>query len=587
MGRMLLVLRLVARDLLRHPAQAVLMLLTIAAAATTLTLGLALQGTSTDPWSLTRTDTAGPDVMAQTYPAKGGTAAPVTALMHADGVTGSSGPYPLASPLLRVRLIKDPVFAEGRDETMPAIDRPYVTDGRWVRPGGAVIERGFAEELNVRPGDRITLDAEPFTVVGEAVDAGRGANWRPQLIWLTRADARHLQAVEGKQAYLVDLRLSDANAAPAFAAAHYTPNLFIATWQDIQGSDEKAVTVVQIVLLVGTWLLGMLAISSVAVLVGGRMVEQTRRAGLLKAVGAAPWLVAVVLLAENLVLALAATAIGLIAGRLAAPALSSPSDSLLGAANAPSATLATVVPVTCVAIAVAVFATVLPAARAARSSTIRGLNDAARPPRRSPALIALSARLPVPLLLGLRLSARRPRRAVLTVVSLTITDAMIVTALDLHSSFTAGASGASLEVSQPGLGNPLLDRVSQVVLVVTIVLVLLAAINAIFITQATVLDAQRPSALARTFGATPWQVSWGLAIAQLVPALLAGLLSIPVGLEIFRTASRAAGSARTVVPPAVWLVALVVGTVLVVAGLTIVPARAGARRPVAVVLRSE
>ena len=36
---------------------------------------------------------------------------------------------------------------------------------------------------------------------------------------------------------------------------------------------------VQIVLLVGTWLLGMLAISSVAVLVGGRMVEQTRRAG--------------------------------------------------------------------------------------------------------------------------------------------------------------------------------------------------------------------------------------------------------------------------------------------------------------------
>jgi hypothetical protein len=68
----------------------------------------------------------------------------------------------------------------------------------------------------------------------------------------------------GKQAYPVDLRLSDANAAPAFAAAHYTLNLFIATWQEIQGSDEKPVTVVQIVLLVGTWLLGMLAISSAA-----------------------------------------------------------------------------------------------------------------------------------------------------------------------------------------------------------------------------------------------------------------------------------------------------------------------------------
>jgi hypothetical protein len=40
-------------------------------------------------------------------------------------------------------------------------------------------------------------------------------------------------------------------------------------------------------------------------------------------------------------------------------------------------------------------------------------------------------------------------------------------------------------------------------------MVVLAAINAIFITQATVLDAQRPSALARALGATPRQVSAG------------------------------------------------------------------------------
>ena len=587
MGRTLLVFRLAVRDLRRHAAQAVLMLLTIAAATTTLTLGLALHGTSADPWNLTRAATAGPDIMAQTSGTPGGTTAPLTPLIHDPAVVGSSGPYPLANPVLRVRQIKDPVFASGRDAAMPAIDKPDVTDGSWVRTGGAVIERGLASELNVKPGDAITLDGQPFTVAGEAVDAAHGANWRPQLIWVTRADAERLQGIEGQQAYTVNLKLADPNAAPAFANKYYSDSLFVATWQDIQGSDEKSVTVVQIVLLVGTWLLGMLAISSVAVLVGGRMVEQTRRAGLLKAVGATPWLVAVILLAENLVLALGATVIGLLAGRLAAPALSSPSVSLLGSANAPSVTAATVLLVTAVAIAVAVFATALPAVRAARGSTIRVLNDAARPPRRSSSLLALSARLPVPLLLGLRLSARRPRRAILTVLSLIITDAMIVTALDLHSTFTGGTSEASLEVVQPGLGNPLLDRVSQVVLIVTVVLVVLAAVNAIFITQATVLDAQRPSALARTFGATPWQVSWGLTIAQLLPALLAGLLSIPVGLAIFRQASRSAGSTNTVVPPAALLVALVAGTVLVVAALTIVPARAGARRPVAEVLRSE
>jgi len=41
------------------------------------------------------------------------------------------------------------------------------------------------------------------------------------------------------------------------------------------------------------------------VLAGGRMAEHTRRTGLLKAAGGGPGLVAGVLLAENLVLALA------------------------------------------------------------------------------------------------------------------------------------------------------------------------------------------------------------------------------------------------------------------------------------------
>src|SRR5690348_6850320 len=71
-----------------------------------------------------------------------------------------------------------------------------------------------------------------------------------------------------------------------------------------------------------------------------------------------------------------------------------------------------------VALAVALAATLVPAIRAARTSTVSALADAARPPRRRPALIALSARLPVPLLLGLRLVARRPRRALLGAASI-------------------------------------------------------------------------------------------------------------------------------------------------------------------------
>ena len=54
---------------------------------------------------------------------------------------------------------------------------------------------------------------------------------------------------------------------------------------------------------------------------GSRLAARIRRAGLLKAVGASPTLVAVVLLAQYLAVALAAAGAGLLAGRLLAPAL--------------------------------------------------------------------------------------------------------------------------------------------------------------------------------------------------------------------------------------------------------------------------
>jgi putative ABC transport system permease protein len=89
-------------------------------------------------------------------------------------------------------------------------------------------------------------------------------------------------------------------------------------------------------------------------------------------------------------------------------------------------------------------------------------------------------------------------------------------------------------------------RVTHLVFLLTAVLIVLAAINAIFTTWATVIDAQRPTALARALGATPRQVTAGLAASQLIP-----------------------------------------GTLIVVAALTAIPARIGARRPLADVLRSE
>ena len=64
MGKIVLVARLAARDVRRHQAQAVLLLLAITAATTTLVLGLALNGVTSHPYQQTRASTNGPDLVA-------------------------------------------------------------------------------------------------------------------------------------------------------------------------------------------------------------------------------------------------------------------------------------------------------------------------------------------------------------------------------------------------------------------------------------------------------------------------------------------------------------------------------------------
>jgi len=108
-------------------------------------------------------------------------------------------------------------------------------------------------------------------------------------------------------------------------------------------------------------------------------------------------------------------------GSLTAPLLTESSAGLIGSAGTPSMTVSTVGLATAVALGVAVVATVVPALRAACFSTVNALADSARPPRRVGWLIAISARLPVPLLLALRVAARRPRRVVLGAASIAIT----------------------------------------------------------------------------------------------------------------------------------------------------------------------
>lgn len=601
MGRVLLVCRLAARDLRRHPGEAALLLVAITAATATLTLGLVLHGVVDKPYQSTREATAGPDVIAEVPTLVGGgrpDLAGLRALADAPGVTASSGPYLVTWTRLTANGRRATAQVQGRDSAPAAVDQPKLTEGTWVRDGGAVVEAAFADALGVGTGDEVVLGGHPFQVVGVAVTAAT-APYRELtcltfcpgaagLVWLGRADARSLAEQARFTSYLMNLKLADPGAAPAFADARNPPpgNAVSGTrpsepeppillaWQDIQAATANLVRNQRKALLTGGWLLVLLAVASVAVLVGGRMADQIRRVGLLKAVGATPSLVAAVLLAEYLVVALAAAAAGLTLGTLAAPLLIDSSAGLLGRAGTPSLELSTVGLVTAVALGVAFAATVVPAVRAGRTSTVLALADSARTPRRTGWLVRGSTRLPVPLLLGMRLAARRPRRAVLATLSIAITVSGIVAALAAHADL--GESGAS------AVDPARTERLNQVLLIITITLVALAAVNAIVVTWATALDARHASAVARALGATPQQVSAGLSSAQLLPALVGALLGIPGGIALIA----AVGDSVTL-PPAWQLIAVVPATVLVVAGLTALPALLGARRPVAATLQSE
>ena len=576
-----------------------------------MTLGLLLHGVTSHSYDATRAQTAGPDVVANVTPLPNGKPADLAALRaltRARGVTVFSGPYPLVEAVARAHGGRAAVQLEGRDATSASVDQPKLTEGSWVRQGGVVVERSFADAFNLHTGDEITLSGRPFRVVGIAVTAamspypssycltpcGLGApaprhgpvvvnvpEPHPGLIWLTRGDLDSLGTPAASVAYVLNLKLADPATAPAFVEQRNSPAFnapSLEAWQNLSQDDANLVRNEQRALLTGSSLLTLLALASIAVLVGGRMADQTRRVGLLKAVGGTPGLITAVLLAEYMVLAVLAAAIGLAIGWLAAPLLTSPGAGLLGSAGSVRITTPTVELVVAVALGVAALATFVPTLRAARMSTVLALADSARPPHRIARLIAISSRLPVPLMLGLRLAARRPRRTVLSVLSVAITVTGIVAVLAAH-----GELGAQQVVGSSGLANPRAERLDQVLLVITVMLVALAAVNAIFITWATVLDARHSSALERALGATPEQVSAGLSAAQVLPALAGAILGIPGGIVLFNAVS----PSRSASLPPWWLLAVLVGTPLVIAGLTAIPARLGSRRPVAEILQAE
>ncbi|URN07959.1 FtsX-like permease family protein [Actinomadura madurae] len=589
MGRVLLVFRLVLADVRRHPAQAAMLVVAVTAATAALALGLSLRGGTEKLYWQTREVTAGPDVVALSPGTDPETIKALKSLEHAPRVVAHSGPYRQYYTSLTANGSTGAAVVQVADMTPGPVDRPLVTSGGWVRPGGAVLERGFAAAMGAGVGDHVTVAGRSLPVVGVAVTAARsvypwalgiGPGGGPSdgggLVWLAERDTRALESPDVPVTSFINVKLRDPDEArllnrhdPAVAPAFENTWVNMKTWQHIAEQDFVMLRNSQPILVIGSWLLSFLAVGGVATLAAGRAARQARRVGLLKAVGATPGLIAAVLLAEYLVLALLADALGLAIAGLAAPTVVNPSASLVSTAIGPSGD--TIAFTTVAAVFAAVLTTAGPTLRALRTGTVAALADTARRPRRRAWLNRMSAPLPTSLLLGLRLIARRPGRAVLYACTIATTLLAVTALLMVYVQPDRGYPGSAMATH----ARTAQDR--HLLLGVTIAVIALALVNTITVTWTLAMEARPTMAIARAFGATPGQTAAGLSAAQLLPALSGAFAGVPLGIALVLSFSR--GDVPK--PPTWWLLAAAVAAVLATAALTAVPARMAARRSVA------
>ena len=188
------------------------------AAAATIVLALEVGATVRDPWQRTFDAANGADVLAL-VPSQ----ADARAIAALPGSVTPSAPVPSAFALV----------ADGGEDrlqlmglaTAPRVNAPVPTEGAAPRDGGIVLERSFAETLDLPVGAQLPLATERGTVqlrvVGTAISSASRAIRVATRAWPGRR-ARRSQQIEpdrGAWHWTQALRLADRATAPAFAAA--------------------------------------------------------------------------------------------------------------------------------------------------------------------------------------------------------------------------------------------------------------------------------------------------------------------------------------------------------------------------------
>jgi putative ABC transport system permease protein len=280
---MVLIARLASRNLRARPGQALLLLLALCVATTSVTLALAVNETGNDAWDRLHRTTNGFHIragMAYIPPVAGSTIAQapkpgsediartheqLAALATDPAVIAASGPWPTLWATGEVGGTELELFVNVRDAAPAGVGQPFVTSGRWLDGSdGVVLEDGLALSLRVGPGDAVTIAGRRLVVLGTAmtVSIGRYPLHQPGRVWVSASTADALRAAGATDAIAeTELRLARPEDAPAVVAAYTARNpelaraMYAETRQETRAGAHDELTVVALALLVISTLL--------------------------------------------------------------------------------------------------------------------------------------------------------------------------------------------------------------------------------------------------------------------------------------------------------------------------------------------
>jgi putative ABC transport system permease protein len=449
--------RQVFADLQHRWLQTALVFLVIAAAATVLMLALTVWRASSEPYERALDEANGPHAWFF------GGRSDLLRIAERDGVVGFAGPYTVSFNFsVTVGTERHTVRFWDTGAELPEVEPALLTKGRWLDPDGqdeVIIGAGFARDAGFEVGDEVVVADEAgrtaLDIVGIAANLERAPypDWGPAVFHVLPSTFERL--IHGQvNAFMLGVRLENASGSEQFIGqvrGDY-PNVFTRSWQEVRHTvmNDNMGNVVFLGVFSGFALLAVGFI--IANAIGGQVLAQYREIGLLKAVGFTPGQVTVLLLLENMLMAVPAALVGAALGFALSPLFLSSVASLFNASPFPAFDpLVLGIGVAGVALITMVF-TAVPAWRAGRLSTLRALTsgvmaEGSRPSL--PAKIASRLRLPPLMVIAIKDAFSRPLRALLTIGALTLAVMTVTLALVFDATLVAAQDDPGLLGRQP------------------------------------------------------------------------------------------------------------------------------------------